>query len=262
MAELTEIRRLVEEHGTPSHRVYFLTAVAAMNDRRDRYVVCEETLDLCRTAVTISLASGDQNAIISSRFDLGFNLLWRGDLDQAEQHMQVALALAEETGNAVHQSRCLTYLTILYRKRGQPDKTSQYASRSLAVAKAAEMIEYVGTARANLAWVAWQEGDLAQAGTEGRAALELWQQLPVGHSLCPFQWTAIWPLVATAAAQDQTSGACAFLPVLLESSQQRLPEALSVAVENAVSACKEGDEEAARTWLDQAVLLARELAYL
>ncbi|MGD8397565.1 MAG: AAA family ATPase, partial [Anaerolineae bacterium] len=199
-AELAEIRALVEEHGAPTQRVYFLTAIAAMNDRRDRYVVSEETLELCQTAVNIAQASGSPNAIISARFDLGFNQLWRGDLDQAEQHMQAALALAEETGNAVQRSRCLTYLTVLYRKGGELDETTRYASRSLVAAEAAEMIEYVGTARANLAWVAWREGNLAQAETEGQAALEVWRQLPVGHSLCPFQWTAIWPLVAVAAA--------------------------------------------------------------
>ena len=262
MAEMAEILPLVEEHGTPAHRVYFLTALAAMNDRRDRYVVCEETLNLCRTAVEISLASGDPNAIISTRFDLGFNQLWHGDFDQAEQHMQAALALAEKTGNVVHQSRCLTYLTILYRKRGRLDKTKQYISRSLAAAKAAELIEYVGTARANLAWVAWREGDLAQAETEGKAALEVWQHLPAAHSSCAFQWTALWPLVAVATAQDRPGDACELLPALLESGQQRLPEALTVVVEKAISACEQRDEEAARTWLDEAVLLARELAYL
>jgi hypothetical protein len=110
--------------------------------------------------------------------------------------------------------------------------------------------------------VAWREGDLARAETEGQAALEVWQQLPVGHSLCPFQWTAIWPLVAVAAAKDQTCEACALLCALLEPTQQRLPEALTAAVENAVRACEESKPEAMRTWLDQAVLLAGELAYL
>ena len=262
MAELAKLRPLVEEHGTPTHRVYFLTAIAAMNDRRDRYVVSEETLDLCQAAVNISQASGKPSAIISARFDLGFNQLWRGDLEPAERHMQAALALAEETENIVQQSRCLTYLTILYRKRGRLNKTHQYASRSLAAAKAGQMIEYVGTARANLAWVAWREGSLAQAESEGRAALEVWQQLPVGHSLCPFRWTAIWPLVAVAAAQGQTCAAAEMLEGLLDPSQQPPPEALVAVVEKAVRAAKNEESEALSPCLGQALALAGELGYL
>src|SRR5436305_1206896 len=77
------------------------------------------------------------------RFALAFPLLWHGDLDEAEEHMKAALALTERTGDVSLQARCLTYLTILYRKRGQVEEARRSATRSLAVALAADMPEYV-----------------------------------------------------------------------------------------------------------------------
>ena len=57
----------------------------------------------------------------------------------------------ERAGDVVLQSRCLTYLTIVARKRRLDDLGRQFAERSLAVAQAAGMVEYVAVAKANFA---------------------------------------------------------------------------------------------------------------
>jgi tetratricopeptide (TPR) repeat protein len=234
--------------------------------RRDRYVVSDETLSFCQTALAISQESENLGEIAWARFTLGFTQLWHGDLDGAEKQMLTALALAERTGDVVHQSRCLTYLTILYRKRGQLEKARQYVSRSLAAAKAAQMHEYIGTAHANLAWVEWREGNLGQAEANGRTALELWQQLPASHSSCSFQWTALWPLMGVALVSghsaEAVSEASEFARALLEPMQQRLPDVLTAALEKAVEAWGKGASETARTFLDQAFESAQALGYL
>jgi tetratricopeptide (TPR) repeat protein len=216
--------------------------------------------------LAITQESENLSEIAWARFTLGFAQLWQGDLDRAEKQMLTALALAERTGDVVHQSRCLTYLTILYRKRGRLENARRYVSRSLEAAKAGEMLEYVGTAHANLAWVAWREGNLDQAEANGRTALDVWHQLPAGHSSCSFQWTALWPLAAVILAQAQhteaVSEASGFARALLEPTQQRLPDALTAILEKAVEAWEGGASETARTYLDQAVELAHELGYL
>jgi hypothetical protein len=74
------------------------------------------------------------------------------------------------------------------------------------------MLEYIGTARANLAWLAWREGDVSRAEEEGRAALTTWQQLPAGFASCSLQWTALWALMAVALAQGHTAEACGMCP--------------------------------------------------
>jgi DNA-binding SARP family transcriptional activator len=263
MSELANrVRSTVEQHGTPTQCISFFLCLASMYNRRDRYVVLEQTLDLCQTALAISQESENQSEIAWARFMLGFSQLWYGDLDGAEKQMQTALALAEQTGDIVHQSRCLTYLTILHRKRGQLRSACQYASRGLAAAKSGQMLEYVGTAHANLAWAAWREGDLAQAEAHGRTALDVWQQVPAGHSSCAFQWTALWPLIAVALAQDRADEASACAQVLLEGTQQPLPDPLTAAVEQAIGAQEEGESEGARSCFEQAIELAQAMGYL
>jgi DNA-binding SARP family transcriptional activator len=262
MSELAKIRSSVEQHGTPSQCISFFLCLASMNNRRDRYVVSEETLTFCRIALAIGQETQDAGEIAWARFVLGFSQLWHGDLGEAEKQMQTALALAEQTGDIVHQSRCLTYLAIVYRKSGQLDQTRQSASRGLAAAKAGHMLEYVGTAQANLAWVAWRKGNLAEAEANGQAALELWQQLPASHSSCAFQWTALWPLIGVALAQDRADEAAACASVLLASTQQLLPGGLAAVVEKAIKAQEEGDAERARACFGHALALAQEMGYL
>jgi DNA-binding SARP family transcriptional activator len=265
-----QARPVVEQHGTPSQCLSFFLSLATMYCRRDRYVVSEETLALCQTALAITQESENLGEIAWARFMLGFAQLWHGDLDRAEKQMLTALALAERTGDVVHQSRCLTYLTILYRKRGQLENARQYVSRSLEAAKAGEMVEYVGTAHANLAWVEWREGNLGQAEAYGRTAMEFWHQLPAGHSSCSFQWTALWPLMGVALEQHQAasaaakaaSGASQLARALLEPTQQRLPDALTAVLEKAIKAWEEGASDRAHASFDRGLELAQEFGYL
>jgi predicted ATPase/DNA-binding SARP family transcriptional activator len=257
-----QVRSSVEQYGTPTQCTSFFLCLASRNNRRDRYLVSDETLAFCQTALAISLETEDPSEIAWARFMLGFAELWHGNLDGAEKQMQAALTLAEQTGDVVHQSRCLTYLTILYRKHGQLDKVRQYISRSLVAAAAAEMDEYTGMAKANLAWVAWREGKLEKAEEDGQAALEIWQQLPSAHSSSAFQWTALWPLVGVALAHNQTLKAIECAQGLLEPAQQCLPEPLLACVEKAILSWKQGNPQSARAELDRAMALAQELDYL
>jgi DNA-binding SARP family transcriptional activator len=267
IARLTEqARPVVEAYGTPSQNVNFILSLESISLRRNRYVVSEETLASIEEALKISQESGNPGELAWVKFLLGFAYLWYGDLDQAAELMLAALDTAEHRGDVVHQSRCLTYLTILHRKRGQVDQVRDLAARSRAVAVTAHMPEYVGTARANQAWVAWREGDLSQARVQGRAALELWGQLPPGHASCCFQWTALWPLIGATLTEDPGSeavaGALGYGRALLEPPQQRLPALLTEAVEQALQAWQGDQPEAARTRLERVFGLAREVGYL
>jgi tetratricopeptide (TPR) repeat protein len=157
------------------------------------------------------------------------------------------------------QSRCLTYLPIVYRKRGQVEETSGYASRALRVATSLHWPEYVAMARANLAWVAWRQGNLSEAQANGRAALDLWRPLQVVY---PFHWAALWPLISIALAQDQLSAAIDDARALLAPQQQPLPAALRATIEAATQAWDSGRLEAACAHLQQAAALAGETGYL
>jgi tetratricopeptide (TPR) repeat protein len=263
IAELEgKTRPAMEQHSTPTQRVNFLLSLTGINLRRNRYEVSEETISNVRAALVISQFSGNIGELAWVRFLLGMCQLWRGDLDEAEAQMLAALKAAEATGDVVHQSRCLTYLTILYRRRGQLDRVRAYISRSLTVAQEADMPEYAGTARANLAYAAWREGDLAAVQAHGQEALELWRQLPPGHASCSFQWTALWPLIAVALTRDQVREAVGYARALIDPSQQRLPDVLTATLERAIQVWQDDRPAAAQELLRNAISLAQEMGDL
>jgi class 3 adenylate cyclase/tetratricopeptide (TPR) repeat protein len=254
-----EAQSVVERYGTRAQRVNLLLSVASIHFRRDRYAVSEDTLALCREALDISQEASDVGNIAWARFMLGFGLLWHGDIQEAEAHMQVALKLAQRRGDLVHQSRCLTYLTVSSRKRGQVEDVREYVARSLAVAKEAQMLDYVGTANANLAWLAWREGDLSEAQEKGQSALALWEPLSLTYA---WQWTALWPLIGVALAQDRVPEAVDHTRALLDPLQERLPDALAAVVHEAIGAWEQAQVETARNHLSQAIALAGEMGYV
>jgi len=257
IAELAEkARPAVEQYGTPDLRSRFFQGLVIMAQRRDRYVISEETMAYAHAALESLRKSGKPNTIALAQFALGFNHLWRGELNEAEEYLQTALKLAERIGDVVVQSRCLTYLTILYRKRVQLEEVQHYMSRALDVATAGNMLEYISTARANLAWVKWYVGNLSEARENGRIALEMWQQAPLAY---PFKWTALWPLISVALIQNQISEAVVYACTLLEPVQQQLPDALTTLLEKAIKSWEGGETETAHTHLNQSIELAQEL---
>jgi tetratricopeptide (TPR) repeat protein len=263
ISELADkLQPIVEQYGQPTQRVNFFLSLGNMNNRRDRYVVSEQTLALCRSALAIGQEADNPRDIAWAKFLLGFGHLWRGEFDQAEEQMQAALAIAERTGDTVHLARCLTYLTILYRKRSQVEEARHYVSRSLSAATAAQTLEIVATAKANLAWIAWREENLPEAEVKGRAALDLWQQLPVSQAIYPFQWTALWPLIGVALEQESKADAVDYARAMLEPSQQSLPDALNLVLEKVIKTFEGGELEKISIHLNHAIELAQELGYL
>ena len=257
MNELAEkARPAVEQYGTPAQRSAIFQGLLLMALRRDRYVVSEETMAHARSSLEAIRESGNLSAIALAQFMFGFSYLCRGELDEADEHLQAALKLAERIGDVVVQSRCLTYLTILYRRSGEIEEVQHYISRALAVATTGKMLEYISTAKANLAWVKWRQGNFSEAQENGRTALEMWQQEPL---IYPFQWTALWPMIGVALAQGKVSEAVDYACALLEPSQQRLPDALNVVLEEVIKTWKGGESETAYTYLNQAIELAHEL---
>jgi serine/threonine protein kinase/tetratricopeptide (TPR) repeat protein len=121
-AQLNEMTKLaekmqpaVEQYGKPVQRARFFQCLTMIAYRRDRYVISEETVAHSRTALSASQESNNLVSLSMSQFLLGFSLLWRHELAEAEKQLQEALKLTERTGDVVLQSRCLTYLTVLYR---------------------------------------------------------------------------------------------------------------------------------------------------
>jgi tetratricopeptide (TPR) repeat protein len=260
MIELMErVRPAVEQHGAPSQRFRFVHAVFLMALRRDRFLTSDETLGYARELVTASQELDDLGQITWAHFGLGFALLWRAEHEEGEKELQAALGLAERGGDVVLQSRCLAYLSVLYRRWGQVEQARHYNARSLEVATAVQMPEYVGIARANLAWMAWRAQDLPEVVDNGHAALSIWRPQPAAYA---FYWTALCPLIGVALNLGQQAEAIDYARELLEPAQMRLPGPLAETLGQAIQAWEEKDAGAAQAHLDHALELAQEMGYL
>jgi predicted ATPase len=261
-ALLQRLHPVIDQYATLGQRSSFIQNRILLEFRLNRNVATEEMIAWAQEMLALVQKLSNQADIPSAQFLLGFILLWHGNSHGAMELLQATLQLAEQTGDVSLQARCLTYLAIAHRQCGRLEETRQSAAHSLAVAMAAHMPEYMGMARANLAWVAWRTGDLQGAGEHGRTALELWHQLPSRHASAPFQWTALWPLIVVALHEGQLATAIDYLRILLDPTQQRLPDTLTALLEQAIHTWERGEMETARALLAQSVSMAQQLHYL
>jgi tetratricopeptide (TPR) repeat protein len=198
--------------------------------------------------------------VANAQFRLGFALLWLGRLDEAEALLRDSQAFAQRAGILNDQLLCLVYLSILSRKRLRVQEAKTLSLQSLDLAEQAEAPHYVVASRGTLAWVAWREGDVSRAENEGQIALQLWQELEVARY--PLMWTTLWPLIGVALTRRELSRAIGYVDLLLDEKQQRLPELMTTALQAAITAWDEGQEDQARKHMDRAAAIASDLGYL
>jgi tetratricopeptide (TPR) repeat protein len=262
IAALAErIRPLVEQHATPLQRGNFFQGLTLMALRRDRYIANDETIANAQLSLAAVEESNVLPEISNARFALGFAYIWAGQLDPAEKWLNDALKLTERTGDIVLQLRCLTYLTLIQRRRGAIEDTRRYAEHSLASATAAQMVEYIAMAKGNLAWVHLRNGDVASAFKEAAEAVEHFRHTPHVRVM-PVLWIPLWPLFGAQLMREQISDAIDHVEPLLTPSQMAIPADLESAMRAAVDAWKGNDRAAAKIHLEKASELAREMGYL
>ena len=97
---------------------------------------------------------------------------------------------------------CATYLTVLYRKRGDVDRVREWNERALSIALEAKRTEYVAMAAANRAWLAWKQEDWSTAEAEARSAVADWQSLAASYPYM-FWWAGLWVLIDIDVRQGQ-----------------------------------------------------------
>lgn len=260
LAECIEkVRPAIEKYGTPLQQSGFYGCIIMLALRRDRYVISDETLKYSQMCLAFAHTAGKLGQVAMQKFMRGFVLLWRGDLQDAEQHLQEAEALSDRTGDMLLRVRCLAYLGVVCRMSGRPAEVLDFARRTLDVAESLNMPEYVGAAQANLAWVAWRNGKPAEVRTKVRLAMESWKESPAVY---PFVWLALFPLIEADFADKNTAAAVNSVRELLQPERQRLPDVLMDAAEKAVAAWDDDGHEKADDAVSRIVELAASLGYM
>jgi hypothetical protein len=259
---LVAIQPTVEQYGTPDQRTHYFLSLTANSFRRDRMAPSEASLGYLRLAKAAAAESAQARDLPSTTFQLGFFAFFGGELAAAEEYMATALRQATRTGDISLQSRCLTYLAIVYRLQGRDDEVETYSNHALEVAQAACMPEYTATAKANQAWLAWRRGDLEAAETYGREALAVWNDLPKQMASTMLRWTALWPLLGVALHRGLHATAIDCARAMLQPTQMRLPRELEALLENASAADEKNEADLALDLLRQAVASACRLGQL
>ncbi|MCK4900108.1 MAG: hypothetical protein KAS38_15115, partial [Anaerolineales bacterium] len=254
---LRQIKPTLEEFGTPKQDMVFYAGQWRLLAHQERFYLTDKPVSIAENMLRAAQETEDAAALANAQFELGFSLLWAGDLEAAAGHLTDGLGVAEETGVAMTQCLCLTYLTYLYRLQGDVGHTRPTARRSLEIAQRLDIVTYIASAHANLAWLDWRDQELAGAERKAQKALTMW-----GEFRHPFKWSSHWVLCDIHLNQDKLAGAVESARAMLHPTQQRLPDDVSVALESAVGSWQTGRLNSARIDLQSALDLAQQRGYL
>jgi class 3 adenylate cyclase len=257
-----ELQPELDAYGTPVQRAMFLSYFLGMNFRLERFLLSDETIRKGWDLLALGRQLTDLRPRSFNCFMVGFALLWHNSLDEALRVLEEGLPMTEQTGDVVLQSRYLTYLTVVLRRLGRLPETEAAAQRSLSVARVAGMQEYVGTAYANQAWVAWKRGDLSQAESLGRKAFDDWISLPQTHASLVFAWIAAWPLAASCFQRGNLTTCIQYLEEMIHPRCKRLETELEAQLEQVIQNFRHGEGEALRHELEKTFFLAERYRYL
>jgi hypothetical protein len=148
---------------------------------------------------------------------------------------------------------------VAARKRCDTEAVREAIGPVIERAREASLPEYEAMAIANRAWVAWRSADEQKAETDAKAALAMWEELPLRY---PVDWMALWPLLAMALAAQRTGQAVEYARGMLPPTQQLLQKPVQTMVENAVHAWDAGQPREAGQLLRQAIRAAEDHGYL
>jgi tetratricopeptide (TPR) repeat protein len=257
LAVLARARPVVEARGGPAQKQAFYQAlvIGQLTERRHR--VDNEILANAVVALAAAKESGGLLVIGGRVFELGWCLLFYGDLSGAEERLTEALGIAERMGETGLRMMSLCYLTVNALRRHDTGAVAYLAPQAIEAANAEDRPEYAAMGTASLAWLAWREGRIADVEPRAEEALESWTTA-VWH---PFHWICLWPLIAVHLGRSRTAEAIDFSRQLLVAPQQRLPDALESAVQTAIAGWDSGEAQLAAQRLGDALELAQRLRY-
>lgn len=264
---IKKISPVVEIYSPPVQRASFYQAKGGYYLRRDPYNISPESFENIIENIGLALEEYKKADIMdkipAAEFQLGNILFQTGLLERAESLLQSSLKQAVRRGDLSLETRCLTYLTTLYRQQGLVEVAESFAERSVSFAIVASMPEYVGAAKANQAWVALKRGDTKTAEELSLAALAIWRQSPdLLMMSTKYQWTAIWPLICIAWKDNCLEKAITNIRILLEPGQADLALELRDTLEQVSTSWETGDLTSVSRNLEHALILADKHHYL
>ena len=253
-AIIEKAQPVIEAYGTPEQQGKFFQAIIARDSKRDHYTASAESLANRRKSLAALEQTGNKDLIGFAHFVLGNGLLLANQLEEAEEQMHMALRLAREIGSTPLLMRSLTFLSIILRRGGQVAAMREVLSN--AEARGSAII------KGHRAWIAWRDGNLAEAETYGQASLEDEKDGQGRQRDNAFRWTGVWPVMGVMLTQGKLAEAIDCVRVLLDPSQQPPDEAIAIPLNAALQAWDAGQQEEAHKLLQEVMPVAEKAGYL
>jgi len=257
LATLERARPVLESRGTAARRHTFDRQVTMQELIRHRFRVGDDDIARLRRSVELAEQSGDEKDVGYALYFLGWALWLRGDLTEAQQQLEKALAMGERIGETHLLTMGLLVLTATALRRHDTEAVRALIPRALAAARTDVM--YVALTMAAQAWLAWQDGHPDEViALAGRLA-----EFDLGTLIsgARYRWLALFPLIAAQLQSGNPAAAIAAARQIVDPAQQLLPDELMAALDAALAAWDGGEATAAEERLASALRLAHELHF-
>ncbi len=146
---------------------------------------------------------------------VGWLLLLRGELEEAEEYLHAGLSMVKQTRNLWVETYILTWLAVLWRKRGQVQEARRYAAQGLMTAQSGTPTGTGGSGPGQPGLGRLARGGCDEAQTLAQAALDSWQRnpsLPTPSTGRPGGRCWPWPWTRTGSRRHWTTRGRCWIP--------------------------------------------------
>jgi adenylate cyclase len=254
LAILEAAKPVLEERGSPARRTAFERLFTMQRLLRNRFRVDDADIAALRRSVEAAEHTGEDKDLGYAIDYLGWAHWLRGDLPEAAENLQKALAMANRIGESHLRLISQLVLTLTALRRHDTEAVRALCTQALeALDEADTRIAIVLTCQS---WLAWQDGRPDEVLRLAHRIGEM--DLTVLGSGARYRWVYLFPVIAARLATGELAEAVTAAGQILHPEQQKLPDDLTAALESARAAWDRADREAASKHLALALTLARD----
>jgi hypothetical protein len=258
LATLAAVRPILEDVGTPATTYSFYLHLVMARVMRNRYQADRADLADLHRGLAAAAQSEEKDAGYALYF-VGQFLWLLGDLADAEEYLERALAMAQRIGESSLHGKSLLGLALNALRRHDADRVRALLPRILAGADGMAPADYFAGIMSCQAWLAWQDGRRDDV-------IKLSGEIPAVMTEAQYPWTYHglvhqWPAVAAHLDAGDVAAAIAAARDLPRYAPP-LPADLADVIAAALAAWDAGGHAPARDHLTAALAQARARRYL
>jgi class 3 adenylate cyclase/tetratricopeptide (TPR) repeat protein len=257
LAILEAARPVLEARGTPARQTSFHRLFTRQRMLRNRFRVDDADIAAMRRSVEAAEHTGEDKDLGYATDFLGWALMLRGDLAEARENLEKALAMAQRIGEYHLRVVSLVALTLTAVRRDDAEAVRTLCRQAFEAL--AEHDVRMVLAMACQAWLAWQD-ERPDEVLRLAGSIEEFNPTLLGQG-ARYRWVHLFPVIAVRLRSDEVCEAVAAARQILDPTQMLLPDDLTAALGSACAAWDRGEPATANGHLATALSLAHELHF-